>query len=78
MEHLTGNKVTVEQLKKEIESSNETRKLLHRLYDLRKMDPPSINGVDVLKVMQKQYFLSTEEFKKSLRMLIGEAEQVKT
>jgi len=78
MEHLTGNKVTVEQLKKEVESSNETRKLLHRLYDLRKMDPPSINGVDVLKVMQKQYFLSTEEFKKSLRMLIGEAEQVKT
>ena len=36
MEHLTGNKITVEQLKKEIESSNETRKLLHRLYDLRK------------------------------------------
>ena len=70
MEQLTGNKVTVEQLKKEIKSLNETRKLLHRLYDLRKMDPPPISGVDVLKVMQKQYFLSTEEFKKSLRMLI--------
>ena len=36
MEQLTGNKVTVEQLKKEIVSSNETRKLLHRLYDLAK------------------------------------------
>lgn len=77
MEQLTGNKVTDEQLKKEIKSHNETRQLLHRLYDLRKTDPPLISGLDILKVMQKQYFLSQEEFKKSLLMLIGEAEQVK-
>ena len=77
MEQFTGNKVTVEQLKKEITSLNETRQLLHRLYDLRKMDPPSINGVDVLKVMQKQYFLSPDQLKKALRMLIREVEQVK-
>lgn len=76
MERLTGNKVTVEQLKKEITSLNETRQLLHRLYDLRKVDPPLISGLDVLKVMQKQYFLSKDELKKSLRMLIDEAEQV--
>lgn len=75
MEELTGNKVTVEQLRKEIKSSNETRKLLHRLYELRKKDSPPISGVDVLKVMQKQYFLAPEEFKKILRMLIFEIEQ---
>ena len=77
MEQLTGNKVTVEQLKKEIKSLNETRKLVHRLYDLRKMDPPSINGVDVLKVMQKQYFLSLDQLKEALSMLIREVKQVK-
>jgi benzoyl-CoA reductase/2-hydroxyglutaryl-CoA dehydratase subunit BcrC/BadD/HgdB len=77
MEELTGNKVTVELLKKEIESSNETRKLLHRLYELRKNNPPPISGLDVLKVMQKQYLLSPEEFKKILRMLLCETEQVK-
>jgi benzoyl-CoA reductase/2-hydroxyglutaryl-CoA dehydratase subunit BcrC/BadD/HgdB len=77
MEELTGNKVTVELLKKEIESSNETRKLLFRLYELRKNNPPPISGLDVLKVMQKQYFLSPEEFKKILRMLLCETEQVK-
>ena len=77
MEQLTGNKVTVEQLKKEIVSSNETRKLLHRLYDLRKTDSPPISGVDVIKVLQKQYVLSAEDFKKALRTLIDEAEQVK-
>lgn len=77
MEQLTGNKVTDEQLKKEIKSHNETRQLLHRLYDLRKADPPLISGLDILKVMQKQYFLSPEEFKKSLLTLIDEVEQVK-
>jgi benzoyl-CoA reductase/2-hydroxyglutaryl-CoA dehydratase subunit BcrC/BadD/HgdB len=77
MEQLTGNRVTVEKLKKEIESSNEMRQLIHRLYDLRKADPPLVSGLDVLKIMQKQYFLSPDELKKSVRMLIEEAEQVK-
>lgn len=77
MEQLTGNKIAIEQLKKEIVSSNETRKLLHRLYDLRKKDPPPISGVDAIKVMQKQYVLSAEDFKKALRALINEAEHVK-
>jgi benzoyl-CoA reductase/2-hydroxyglutaryl-CoA dehydratase subunit BcrC/BadD/HgdB len=77
MEQLTGNKITVEQLKMEIKSSNETRQLLHRFYELRKIDPPPIRGVDVLKLLQKQYFLSTEELKASLRMLINEVEKIK-
>ena len=64
MEQLTGNKVTSEDLKKEIISSNETRKLIHKLYDLRKADPPLISGLDILKVMQKHYFLSPAELKK--------------
>ena len=77
MEQLTGNKITAGQLKKEIISSNETRKLLHRLYDLRKTNPPVISGLDVIKVMQKQYVLSAEDFKTALRTLIDEAEKVK-
>jgi benzoyl-CoA reductase/2-hydroxyglutaryl-CoA dehydratase subunit BcrC/BadD/HgdB len=77
MEKLTSNTITDEKLKKEIKSLNETRQLIHKLYDLRKTDTQPFNGVDVLKVVQKQYFLSPEEFKKSLRMLIDEAKQVK-
>ncbi|MGB9928516.1 MAG: 2-hydroxyacyl-CoA dehydratase [Methanosarcina sp.] len=76
MEQLTGNKVTSENLKKEIASSNETRKLIHKLYDMRKADLPLISGLDVLKVMQKQYFLSPAELKKYIQMLLKEAEQV--
>lgn len=75
LERLTGNRVTDDKLNKEIKSSNETRKLFHRLYSLRKMDPPPIRGLDLLKVLQKQYFLSPDELKKSILMLIREVEQ---
>jgi benzoyl-CoA reductase/2-hydroxyglutaryl-CoA dehydratase subunit BcrC/BadD/HgdB len=78
MERLTGNKVTDEKLRAEIKSSNDTRRMFHRLYDLRTMDPPPIRGADVLKILQKQYFLSPGELKKSLHRFIDEAEQVKT
>ena len=75
MEKLTGNIITAEGLKKEIVSSNETRRLIHRLYNLRKAEFPPISGLDMIKVMQKQYVLSAEGFKKAVQDLIEEAEQ---
>lgn len=76
MERLTGNQVTEEKLRAEIRSSNETRRLFHELYDLRKRDSPPVCGVDVLKVLQKQYFLSPDQVKKALHLLTDEAERV--
>ncbi|MCQ6961821.1 double-cubane-cluster-containing anaerobic reductase [Methanolobus chelungpuianus] len=76
MEQLTGNKVTTEGLRQEIRSSNETRRLFHRLYELRKEDPSPISGSQVLKILQKQYFLSPDKLKEYLRMLIEEVESV--
>jgi len=74
LEKLTGNTITDERLKAEIRSANETRGLLNRLYEQRKKDPPSISGMDVLKVLQKQYFLSPEEFRHGLHQLVDEVE----
>ncbi|MDN5309160.1 MAG: hypothetical protein PWP14_554 [Methanolobus sp.] len=76
MEQLTGNRITTEGLKQEIRSSNETRRLFHRLYELRKRDPSPISGSQVLKVLQKQYFLSQDKLKEYLRMLIVEVEDI--
>jgi benzoyl-CoA reductase/2-hydroxyglutaryl-CoA dehydratase subunit BcrC/BadD/HgdB len=76
MERLTGNKVTTEGLRQEIRSSNETRQLLHRLYELRKRDPSPISGADVLKILQKQYFLSPDKLKEYLQILINEVGSV--
>jgi benzoyl-CoA reductase/2-hydroxyglutaryl-CoA dehydratase subunit BcrC/BadD/HgdB len=72
MEQLTGNKVTTEGLRQEIKSSNEIRQLFHRLYELRKRDPSPISGADVLKILQKQQFLSPDKLKEYLQMLINE------
>ncbi len=76
MEQLTGYKITDEQLKEEIRFSNETRRLFHRLYELRKRDPSPISGTDVLKILQKQYFLSPDKLKEYLQMLINEVENI--
>lgn len=74
LEDLTGKAVREEVLKKEIRSSNETRRLLHRLFELRIRDPPPITGSEVLRVMQKQFFLSPDQFREGIRLFIDEVE----
>ncbi len=75
MEDLTGTPVTADALKREIRSSNETRRLLHRLFELRRRDPPPISGSDVLRVMQKQFFLAPGQFREGVRLLCDELER---
>jgi benzoyl-CoA reductase/2-hydroxyglutaryl-CoA dehydratase subunit BcrC/BadD/HgdB len=75
MEELTGTLITDDRLRQEIKSANETRSLLHSLYELRRRDPPPIRGLDVLTVLQKQFFLSPKEFRSMLRQLCDEAER---
>jgi len=74
LEELTGNSITQYNLRKEIKSTNETRKLLHRLYKLRKRNPPPIKGTEVLKVLQQMSFLSPKEFRENLLLLCEEIE----
>ena len=76
IERFTGSTITDEGLRREIRLANETRRVLKRLYVLRRRDPPPVMGVDVLKVLQKQYFLSPEDFRTLLRELCDEAEQI--
>ena len=74
MEGLTGNVISEELLKKEIRSSNETRRLLHRFFDMRRRDPPLISGSEVLRVMQKQFFLFRDQFREGVSRLCEEME----
>ena len=76
MEGLTGHAVTTDALQREIRSANETKRLLHRLFELRRRDPPPINGSDVLRVMQKQFFLAPDQFRQGVGRLCDEMEQV--
>jgi benzoyl-CoA reductase/2-hydroxyglutaryl-CoA dehydratase subunit BcrC/BadD/HgdB len=78
MERLTGVTVTDAKLHKEVERSNETRKLFWKLYELRMRDPPPVKGTDVLRLLQKQFFLSPDILQKTLRMACDEAGHNKT
>ena len=74
MEDLTGTIVSDDALRREIRSANETRRLLHRLFALRRRDPPPIKGSEVLRVMQKQFFLSPDQFRQGVSQICDERE----
>jgi benzoyl-CoA reductase/2-hydroxyglutaryl-CoA dehydratase subunit BcrC/BadD/HgdB len=76
LEDLTGNTVSDEALRREIRSANETRRLLHRLFAIRQRDPPPIRGKDVLRVMQRQFFLAPADFREGIRRLCEELDRV--
>jgi benzoyl-CoA reductase/2-hydroxyglutaryl-CoA dehydratase subunit BcrC/BadD/HgdB len=76
MEELTGHTIHTSDLEKEIRSTNETRRLLHRLFALRKRDPPPIKGSEVLRVLQRQFFLTPLQFRDGLGRLCDELERM--
>jgi benzoyl-CoA reductase/2-hydroxyglutaryl-CoA dehydratase subunit BcrC/BadD/HgdB len=76
LESLTGNVMSNDALRREIKSANETKRLLHQLFELRRRDPPPIRGSEVLRVMQKQFFLSPGQFRQGVNQLCDEMEHV--
>ena len=74
MEGVTGTMVSSDALRREIRSANETKRLLHRLFALRRRDPPPITGSEILSVMQKQFFLSPDQFRQGVSELCDEME----
>ncbi len=75
IEGLTGQSIRIDVLKEEIRSENETRRLLHRLFALRKRDPPPVRGSEVLRVLQRQFFLAALPFREGLVQLCEELER---
>ncbi|MGA9138807.1 MAG: double-cubane-cluster-containing anaerobic reductase [Methanocella sp.] len=78
LEGLTGIRATDNRLATEIRSANETRQLLGRLFDYRKRDLPPLTGLETLKVMQKQYFLSPVVFKSYVQALCEEIDRAES
>jgi benzoyl-CoA reductase/2-hydroxyglutaryl-CoA dehydratase subunit BcrC/BadD/HgdB len=74
VEELTGNKVTVESLKKGIEICNRKRKALKRLYDFRKYSPSPISGLDALLISQIAFYDDPERFTLKVEELCDELE----
>lgn len=75
MEELTGNEVTVENLKKAIDVCNRKRRALKRLYDFRKNTPSPISGLDALLVSQVAFSDDPERFIEKTEALCDELEE---
>lgn len=75
LEKLTGNKVTVENLKASIELCNNKRKALKRLYELRKHTPTPISGLDSLLISQIAFYDDPVRFTEKVNELCDELEE---
>jgi benzoyl-CoA reductase/2-hydroxyglutaryl-CoA dehydratase subunit BcrC/BadD/HgdB len=78
MEEFTGHSIDNAGLEREICSENETRRLLHRLFALRRRDSPPVSGSEVLRVLQRQFFFTPVQFREGLARLIEEREHAPT
>ena len=75
VEEITGNKITVENLKESIRVINEKRKALKRVYDARKAIGLPISGRDALLMMQISFFDDPERCAQMCNRLADELEQ---
>jgi benzoyl-CoA reductase/2-hydroxyglutaryl-CoA dehydratase subunit BcrC/BadD/HgdB len=75
VEELTGNKITLENLKEAIENVNGRRQALQRLYSLRKASPVPISGKDALLTTQVSFYDDVKRDTQMLNALSDELEK---
>ncbi len=72
IEELAGKKITDQALLDAIEVHNENRRLLKKVTELRRSDPPRLSGTDALQIIGASFFMSKEEHNKLLREFLEE------
>ncbi|MDX9786310.1 MAG: 2-hydroxyacyl-CoA dehydratase family protein [Desulfobacterales bacterium] len=61
-----------ESLRKTIKTYNEYRRLMHELYDLRKLDQPKVTGSEVFNIIQAGFSMPKNLFNEKLKEAIAE------
>ncbi|MEJ2740294.1 MAG: 2-hydroxyacyl-CoA dehydratase family protein, partial [Dehalococcoidia bacterium] len=72
LEDLTGDSITDDKLRKEIDSSNKIRSLLRQISETRKSDQPPISGNDFVKLNHASFSLDRDLMIKNLESLSEE------
>lgn len=70
VEEWTGREITENDLRAGIEIMNESRRLLTRLYELRKADPPALTGPEALWVVASAQMTDKREHNHALQELL--------
>ena len=74
LEEYTGLTISDQALKDSIALYNESRDLLSRLYDFRKLDTPPISGAETMEVLDASFRMPKELFNEQLTSLLKEIE----
>ena len=72
LEEFLGIPITDKALYQSIEVYNESRALLKRLYDLRKLNNPPISGAETMEVLNASFRMPKELFNEWLKSLLDE------
>ncbi|MFC1919952.1 2-hydroxyacyl-CoA dehydratase subunit D, partial [Chloroflexota bacterium] len=72
LEQHLNTRITDEALQESVSVYNESRELLKKLYQLRKMDKPPITGSETLEVLNASQRMPKEQFNQYLRKLLDE------
>ncbi len=75
LEKFTGNSVSDDLLKQAISEQNINRAMIRKLYDLRKDNPPRIDGSEILNLLMSGGVLPAESFNKLLKETLASVEQ---
>jgi benzoyl-CoA reductase subunit C len=75
LENFTGNIVSDDLLKQAIAAQNNNRAMIRKLYDLRKDNPPRIDGSEILNLLMSGGVLPAENFNKLLKETLATAEK---
>ena len=72
LEDFLGVKISNEALRQSINLYNESRNLLRRLYELRKLENPPITGAETMEVLDASFRMPKEIFNEWLKLLLDE------
>jgi benzoyl-CoA reductase/2-hydroxyglutaryl-CoA dehydratase subunit BcrC/BadD/HgdB len=72
LEDYVGAEITDDSLLRSIDVYNESRQLLKRLYELRRLDRPPVTGAETMEVLNACFRMPKEAFNDQLRRLLDE------
>ena len=72
LEEWTGKTITDEALRESIDLHNENRRLMHDVYDLRKVADPPVTGLEAMVMVASSFFVDKKDHNAELKRILPE------
>jgi benzoyl-CoA reductase subunit C len=74
LEEWSGKSITDDGLRESVELYNENRRLMHRVYDLRKGPNPPVTGLEAMVMVASSFFVDKKDHNAELNRILPELE----